>query len=146
MKSVKQFFMEVMVDENVDGCELAEQLAEDLENEDHMVLSSVFLKDVSDKYRLFYPELSTEGYRTIKFTAGMMQEFEIISTNAPDSVIKANLQYISSCEEAGEQIENPYAVIEAMGFVAKCLGCQDDFDSDDMERAIIDAEFDYYNF
>ena len=71
--------------------------------------------------------------------------FEVIKTNAPDSVIKANLQYINTCEENGEQIENPYAVIEAMGFKANCLGCQDDFDSEDMETAIIDAEFDYYD-
>lgn len=84
-------------------------------------------------------------FRTIKITAGMTQEFEIISTDAPDSVIKANLQYINTCEESGEQIENPYDVIEAMGFKVNCLGCQDDFDSEDMETAIIDEEFDYYN-
>ena len=39
------------------------------------------------------------GYRTIKITAGMTQEFEIIWTNAPDHVIKAQLMYIAACEE-----------------------------------------------
>lgn len=85
-------------------------------------------------------------FRTIKITAGMTQEFEIISTDAPDSVIKANLQYISACQEDGEQIKNPYAIIEAMGYKANRLGCQDNFDSEDMKTAIIDAEFDYYDF
>lgn len=86
-----------------------------------------------------------EGFRTVKLYGGMTGEFELISTDAPDSVIKANLQYINTCEENGEQIENPYAVIEAMGFKVNCLGCQDDFDSEDMETAIIDVEFDYYD-
>lgn len=145
MKKVKQISIDIMVDENVYGCELAEQIAKDLENEGHMVLGSAFQEDMTEEYKLYYPELSKEGFRTVKFTAGMTQEFEIISTDAPDSVIKANLQYINTCEETGEKIENPYAVIEAMGFKVNCLGCQDDFDSEDMEKAIIDTEFDYYN-
>ena len=87
------------------------------------------------------------GYRTIKITAGMTQEFEIISTNAPDHVIKAQLMYIAACEEEGKEIpENPYGMIEEFGYVANVIGCQDDFDSEDMETAIIDAEFDYYDF
>lgn len=85
------------------------------------------------------------GYRTIKFTSGMMSDFEIINTNAPDSVIKANMQYINSCEEDGEQIKNPYAVIESMGYVVNLIGNQDDLTSEDLEDAIIDEEFDYYN-
>ena len=145
MKRVKQISVDIMVDGKVYGCELAEQIAKDLENEGQMVLGSAFQEDMTEEYKLYYPELSKEGFRTVKFTAGMTQEFEIISTDAPDSVIKANLQYINTCEENGEQIENPYAVIEAMGFKVNCLGCQDDFDSEDMETAIIDAEFDYYD-
>ena len=39
--------------------------------------------------------LNMNGYRTIKITAGMTQEFEIIWTNAPDHVIKAQLMYIA---------------------------------------------------
>ena len=86
-----------------------------------------------------------KNFRTIKITAGMLPEFELISTNAPDSVIVATVQYINTCEENAEPIGNPYAVIEAMGFEVECLGCQDDFDSDYMETAVIDATFDYYD-
>ena len=76
----------------------------------------------------------------------MLQEFEIISTDAPNHVIKAQLMYISACEEEGKQVpENPYGMIEEFGYTVNVLGCQDDFDDEDMETAIIDEEFDYYN-
>ena len=145
MKRVKQISVDIMVDGNIDGCELAEQIAKDLENEGHIVLGSAFQEDMTEEYKLYYPELSKEGFRTIKITAGMTQEFEIISTDAPDYVIKAQLTYNNACEEEGKIIENPYYVIEELGYTANCLGCQDDFDSEDMETAIIDAEFDYYD-
>lgn len=87
------------------------------------------------------------GYRTIKITAGMTQEFEIISTNAPDHVIKAQLMYIAACEEEEKEIsENPYGMIEEFGYVANVIGSQDSLTEKDMEDAIIDAEFDYYDF
>ena len=145
MKRVKQISVDIMVDGKVDGCELAEQIAKDLENEGHIVLGSAFQEDMTEEYKLYYPELSKEGFRTVKITAGMTQEFEIISTDAPDYVIKAQLTYNNACEEEGKAIENPYYVIEELGYTANCLGCQDDFDSEDMETAIIDAEFDYYD-
>lgn len=85
-------------------------------------------------------------FRTIKITAGMTQEFEIISTDAPNHVIKAQLMYILACEEEGKQVsENPYGMIEEFGYAVNVIGCQDDFDNEDMETAIIDEEFDYYN-
>lgn len=88
----------------------------------------------------------TEGYRTIKITAGMTQEFEIIWTNAPDHVIKAQLMYIAACEEEGKQVpENPYGMIEEFGYVANVIGSQDSLTDEDLEDAIIDAEFDYYD-
>ena len=83
-----------------------------------------------------------DGFRIIKITAGMTQEVEVISTNAPNSVIKANLQFISTCEEEGETIENPYAVIEAMGYIVDVIDCEDD---DDLEE-VVDEAFDYYDF
>ena len=86
------------------------------------------------------------GYRTIKITAGMTQEFEIISTNAPDHVIKAQLMYISACEEEGKEIpENPYGMIEEFGYVANVIGSQDSLTAEDLQDVIIDAEFDYYD-
>ena len=85
-------------------------------------------------------------YRTIKITAGMTQEFEIIWTNAPDHVIKAQLMYISACEEEGKQVpKNPYGMIEEFGYVANVIGSQDGLTTEDLEDAIIDAEFDYYD-
>ena len=61
-------------------------------------------------------------YRTIKITAGMTQEFEIIWTNAPDHVIKAQLMYIAACEEEGKQVpENPYGMIEEFGYVKQII-------------------------
>ena len=85
-------------------------------------------------------------YRTIKITAGMIPEFEIIWTNAPDHVIKAQLMYIAACEEEGKQVpQNPYGMIEEFGYVVNLIGNQDDLSAEDMEDAIIDAEFDYYD-
>lgn len=85
-------------------------------------------------------------YRLVKFSAGMTQELEIITTNAPDPVIEANLKYISCLREEGETIKNPYEIIEAMGYKAICIGSQDDFDSDDLKEMDIQAEFDYYDY
>ena len=85
-------------------------------------------------------------FRTIKITAGMTQEFEIINTNAPDHVIKLQLMYISTCEEEGKTVPvNPYEIIEDFGYIVNVLGCQDDFDREDLENAEIHAEFDYYD-
>ena len=66
----------------------------------------------------------------------MIPEFEIISTNSPDHVIKAQLMYISACEEEGKQVpENPYGMIEEFGYVANVIGNQDDLSAEDMEDA-----------
>ena len=86
------------------------------------------------------------GYRTIKITAGMTPEFEVIWTNAPDHVIKAQLMYIAACEEEGKQVPgNPYRMIEEFGYVANVIGSQDSLTTEDLEDVIIDAEFDYYD-
>ena len=86
------------------------------------------------------------SFRTVKITAGMTQEFEIISTDAPDDVIKLQLKYISTLEEEGKPVpENPYWIIEEFGYVCNCIGSQDDFDSEELKDAKIDVEFDYYD-
>lgn len=151
MKRVKQISMDIMVDGNVDGEYLAEYIMEQLNGNKKMILDgeilgSAFQEDMTEEYKLYYPELSKEGFRTVKITAGMTQEFEIISTNAPDHIIKAQLMYISACEEEGKEVaENPYNMIEEFGYTVNLIGCQDNFDIEDMETAIIDAEFDYYD-
>lgn len=100
MKKVKQIRLDIMVDEEVDGENLAENVMKQLNGNIKVILNAEILKssfqdDITDEYKLYYSELAKEGFRTVKFTAGMTQEFEIISTNAPDSVIKANMQYIN---------------------------------------------------
>ena len=85
-------------------------------------------------------------YRLVKFSAGMTQELEVITTNAPNPVIEANLKYISCLRKEGETIKNPYEVIESMGYKVICIGSQDDFDYNDLKEMDIQAEFDYYDY
>ena len=61
MKRVKQISVDIMVDGNVDGCELAEKIAKDLENEGHIVLGSAFQEDMTELYKRDYPELLKGG-------------------------------------------------------------------------------------
>lgn len=98
-----------------------------------------FLLTVSNELQL----LDENEFRMIKLNAGITMEFEVIETNAPDSVIIANMTYISACQENGEQIDNPYAVIEAMGYGVELIGNQDTIKPWLLE---IDAEFNYYDF
>ena len=57
MKRVKQISVDILVDENVDGCKLAEQIAKDLENEGHIILGSAFQEDITEAYKKDYLEL-----------------------------------------------------------------------------------------
>lgn len=82
--------------------------------------------------------------RTIKITAGMTPEFEIIRTNAPDSIIEEQLKTHIRMEEQGEPILYPYGVFEQNGFFVYVIGCQDDDELVDTIK--IDKEFDYYNY
>lgn len=86
-----------------------------------------------------------EGYQTIKLTAGMTSEFEIIRTNAPYPLIKAQLTYTSALQEECKS-ENPYCIIESMGYKVEVLGGHDDFSSTELESVTFDAEFDYYDY
>ena len=88
----------------------------------------------------------SKPFRTVKITAGMTQEFEIIMTDAPDCVIKAQLMYISACEEEGKEVpKNPYGIIEEFGYAVNIIGSQDDLSYDDLSEIMVDAEFDYYD-
>ena len=54
--------------------------------------------------------------------------------------------YIAACEEEGKQVhENPYGMIEEFGYIANVIGSQDSLTTEDLEEAIIDSEFDYYD-
>ena len=60
MKRVKQISVDIMVDGNIDGCELAERIAKDLEAEGNIVLGSSFQDDLTELYKRDYPELLRE--------------------------------------------------------------------------------------
>ena len=60
MKKVKQISVDILVDENTDGCVLAEQIAKDLESEGNIVLGSIFMDDLTELYKRDYPELLGE--------------------------------------------------------------------------------------
>ena len=55
MKKVKQISVDILVDEDKDGCVLAEQIARDLENEGNIVLGSSFQDDLTELYKRDYP-------------------------------------------------------------------------------------------
>ena len=55
MKRVKQICIDILVDEEKDGCVLAEQIARDLEAEGNIVLGSSFQDDLTELYKRDYP-------------------------------------------------------------------------------------------
>ena len=85
-------------------------------------------------------------FRTIKITAGMTQEFEIIWTDAPNELIEKQLTYNGKMEIEGKIIKNPYGIIEENGYTVNALGSNDSMTYEDLEEVIIDEEFDYYDY
>mgnify|MGYP004493996769 CR=1 FL=1 len=83
-------------------------------------------------------------YRTIKITAGMTSEYEIIWTNAPDELIENQLAHNNQLEESGKEIVNPYGFIEAEGYICNILG--NSSSAENIDDLIIDKEFDYYDY
>ncbi len=57
MKRVKQIYIDILVDEDKDGCVLAEEIARDLENEGNVILGSSFQEDLTEVYKRDYPDL-----------------------------------------------------------------------------------------
>ena len=57
MKRVKQISVDILVDEDKDGCVLAEQIAKDLETARNIVLGASFQDDLTELYKRDYPEL-----------------------------------------------------------------------------------------
>lgn len=85
-------------------------------------------------------------FRTIKITAGMTQEFEIIWTDAPNELIEKQLAYNGKLETEGKVIDNSYGIIEENGYTVNALGSNDSMTYEDLEEVIIDEEFDYYDY
>ena len=57
MKRVKQISVDILIDEDKDGCVLAEQIAKDLESEGNIVLGASFQDDLTELYKRDYPKL-----------------------------------------------------------------------------------------
>lgn len=85
-------------------------------------------------------------FRTIKITAGMTQDFEIIRTDAPNELIERQLVYNGKLETEGKVIDNPYGIVEENGYTVNALGCNDSMTYEDLENAVIDEEFDCYDY
>lgn len=77
--------------------------------------------------------------RTIKLYAGMTGEFEILRSDAPDSVI---IQYIQACNTDILPENDPDLFFSLSGYFVQFLACQ----YDDCEEIEIDIEFDTYNY
>lgn len=54
MKRVKQISFDILVDENVDGCDFAEEVADFLEANGYKVLGAGFQEDMTDVYENEY--------------------------------------------------------------------------------------------
>lgn len=87
-----------------------------------------------------------EGFRIIKFFFSMQGDYEIVQTNAPDSLIMAQLVYTNEREVAGEYVESNYDIIEAMGFQVEVIGGHNDVCMDDFDDDLIDEYFDYFDY
>ena len=57
MKRVKQISFDVLVNENIDGCDLAEEIADFLEANGYIVLGAGFQYDMTELYEEQCPEL-----------------------------------------------------------------------------------------
>lgn len=60
MKRVKQISLDILVNENTDGCELADKIADALEANGYVVLGSAFGDDLTDEYKEHYSNLLEE--------------------------------------------------------------------------------------
>lgn len=57
MKRVKQISFDVLVNENIDGCDLAEEIADFLEANGYRVLGAGFQDDMTEEYIESNPDL-----------------------------------------------------------------------------------------
>lgn len=82
--------------------------------------------------------------QTIKLMAGMTNEYEIIKTDAPINLINQQLRQNNELQESLKAgYFDPYLLLTESGYEVEIIGCQDDFDQQEIE---IDIELDYYNY
>ena len=80
--------------------------------------------------------------RIICFTAGMMEDFEVIKTNAPDELIEEQLRINCKKEVDGEVIDEEFDLLEEKGYVVELVGSSDSLD----EIPEVDKTFDWYDY
>ena len=57
MKRVKQISFDILVNENIDGCNLAEEIADFLETYGYTIIGAGFQEDMTEYYEEHYPDL-----------------------------------------------------------------------------------------
>lgn len=60
MKKVKQISLDILVNQDVDGEDLAEEVAKELEQHGFLVLGAGFIDDLTDIYEKSFPALLKE--------------------------------------------------------------------------------------
>ena len=79
--------------------------------------------------------------KTYKLYAGMTGEFEILNTNAPESVV---IGYIIAAGNMSLPDDDPEKFFVDRGYSVDFLACQDD---DDLaEEIAVDQEIDVYDY
>ena len=76
--------------------------------------------------------------------------YELIRTNAPDSVIKTEVEYFKSSQQLNEEFligqdGNYYPIITGLGYEVECLFTEEDHPLKDVNLNKIDQVFDYSN-
>lgn len=76
--------------------------------------------------------------------------YELIRTNAPDSVIKTEVEYFKSCQQLNEESligdnGNYYPIINGLGYEVECLFTEQEHPLSEVSLNMIDQVFDYSN-
>ena len=85
--------------------------------------------------------LVTGTFRTVKISAGMTEEYELIRTDAPNELIENQIRINIRKDESDNT--GPYDYLLKKGYFVYILGCQYDFDDKEVK---FDIEFDSYAF
>ena len=92
------------------------------------------------------PTIKKEGFRIIKLYFSMQEAYEIIHTNAPDTLIMAQLVYTNEREIAGEYVGSNYDLIQAMGYEVDIVNSPSDSNPNNLYNELIDKQFSYCDF
>lgn len=60
MKRIKQISLDILVEPDIDGMKLSDEVAEALENLGFTILGAGFQEDMTEIYEEFYPDLLEE--------------------------------------------------------------------------------------